>query len=93
MTTRNRAGHLAETLSHWARLESPEGGWQLVVVDNGSTDDTRSVLEAHRNYLPLEILYEPKPGSGRGHNTGWRAASGEIIAFIDDDCYPAPDFL
>lgn len=93
VTTRNRSARLAETLSHWADLESPDDGWQLVVVDNGSTDDTRSVLEAHRKGLPVEILSEPKPGSGRGRNAGWRAASGEIVAFTDDDCYPAPDFL
>ena len=93
VTTRNRSAQLADSLCRWKALEAPDGGWELIVVDNGSTDATRAVLEAHTSLLPLTIVTEPKPGAGRGHNAGWKAARGEVIAFIDDDCYPAPDFL
>lgn len=93
VTTRNRSAQLADSLAQWQKIEAPDGGWELVVVDNGSTDATRVVLDAHVGVLPLTIATEPKRGSGRGHNAGWRASRGEVIAFIDDDCYPAPDFL
>src|SRR5205085_1342954 len=36
---------------------------------------------------------EVRPGLGNAHNAGWRSAQGKILAFTDDDCYPAPDFL
>jgi glycosyltransferase involved in cell wall biosynthesis len=93
VTTRNRSAQLAQSLRRWATLEAPEDGWELIVVDNGSTDSTRAVLDAHAGTLPLRIVHEPRRGAGRGHNAGWHAATGEIVAFIDDDCYPAPDFL
>jgi|SRR6516165_2657415 len=67
----------------------------LIVVDNGSSDSTSHVLRefARSVSFPVIILNEAVPGLGRARNRGWRAASGEIIAFTDDDCYVLPDFL
>jgi len=93
VTTRNRATQLAESLSQWQKLEVPDGSWELVVVDNGSTDSTRAVLDAHTSLLPLTVVTEPTIGAGGAHNAGWKASRGEVVAFVDDDCYPAPDFL
>jgi glycosyltransferase involved in cell wall biosynthesis len=69
--------------------------WELVVVDNASRDETRSVIEAAERELPVPLIMvsEPVPGVTRARNSGWHAASGAIVAFTDDDCYPAPDLI
>lgn len=92
--TRNRAEQLKPCLEYVARLEA-SCPWELIVVDNGSTDATREILAsfAASAAFPVTVLFEPKPGLGRARNTGWRAAKGEIIAFTDDDCYLAHDYI
>ena len=69
--------------------------WELVIVDNGSTDDTASRLEAFAAGFGgrVRILHEPRHGTGLACNTGWRVSTAPVIAFTDDDCYPAPDYL
>jgi glycosyltransferase involved in cell wall biosynthesis len=68
---------------------------ELIVVDNGSTDATSAYLHelsTKRTSLPIISIREPRRGLARARNAGWRAANGEIVAFVDDDCYAAPDF-
>lgn len=94
ISTHNRAERLYICLSHLKGINASLR-WELVVVDNGSSDSTSEVLEAFARSasFPVRILNEPAPGLGRAHNRGWRTAKGEIIAFTDDDCYVRPDFL
>jgi glycosyltransferase involved in cell wall biosynthesis len=95
--TRNRTAQLAESLRSLTSLQCPVP-WELVIVDNGSTDETQDVI---RNFqekndgesLVLKTVVEPQEGLGRARNTGWLMSRGDIIAFTDDDCYPADDFL
>jgi glycosyltransferase involved in cell wall biosynthesis len=71
-------------------------GWtaELLVIDNGSTDNTRAVVnETRLDNLKLRYVSEPKPGQSLARNTGLSAAQGEIILFTDDDVRPAPDWL
>lgn len=69
--------------------------WEILVVDNGSTDDTsdaaRRVLEVIP--VPSQVIYESKPGNGHGRNAAIAVARGEILFFTDDDCVVAPDAL
>jgi GT2 family glycosyltransferase len=67
----------------------------MVIVDNGSEDDTQSVIERFRPQFTQELLtyFEPRAGLGNARNRGWTTATGDIIAFTDDDCYPTEDFL
>lgn len=94
--TYNRAAKLASALEHLQSLAPPvDATWEIVVVDNRSTDDTRAVITAvaNRTGLPIQYVYEGQPGSGAAHNAGISNSIGEIIAFIDDDVYPAVDWL
>jgi glycosyltransferase involved in cell wall biosynthesis len=90
--TRNRAPQLAESLRslNTLRYSSP---WELVIVDNGSKDETQDVIKSYRQSLLLKAIIEPQPGKGRALNRGFALSQGDIVAFADDDCYPAGDFL
>jgi GT2 family glycosyltransferase len=69
--------------------------WELVVVNNGSTDRTASVLAEYqaRVEFPVTVVTEGVPGLGNARNAGCAVARGEIIAFTDDDCYVAADYV
>jgi glycosyltransferase involved in cell wall biosynthesis len=71
------------------------GSWELMIVDNGSVDETQLTVRHFIATFPVRARYvfEPKPGLGNARNAGLRVAQGKILAFTDDDCYPAPDFL
>jgi len=92
--TRNRSSSLRRCLEYIKCLESP-GDWELVVVNNGSSDDTAELLKSFREEVPFRVVMveEPKSGLGRARNAGIAATTGEILAFTDDDCYVSPDFL
>ena len=86
--THNRADQLASCLQSVSDMDHPEG-FELIVVDNASTDSTSEVVKrfAATQNFPVHLVYEPVAGLGRARNRGWRASRGEIIAFTDDDCY------
>lgn len=92
--TRNRCSILRDSLEYIERLQSP-GEWELVLVDNGSTDGTSELMRdfAARSPFRVVLVSEPKPGLGGARNAGIANATGEIIAFTDDDCYVSADFL
>jgi glycosyltransferase involved in cell wall biosynthesis len=92
--TRGRPAQLGACLDHFRGL-SGAASWELVVVDNGPGDGASDVLARYRREAPhpLTVVEESRPGLGRARNRGWRAAAGELIAFTDDDCYPADDYL
>jgi glycosyltransferase involved in cell wall biosynthesis len=94
--THNRASTLRRCLATTSTLLPPQGGpWELIVVDNASTDNTREVVEelATRADIPVRYVYEPRLGHSVALNTGIRACRGEVIAFTDDDALPVPDWL
>jgi glycosyltransferase involved in cell wall biosynthesis len=91
--TRNRAQQLPLSLEALARLKAAEP-WQLIIVNNGSTDTTQTLLESFAQRCPrCLVLNEPTQGLSNAQNTALRHSYGEIIAFTDDDCYPDPDYL
>jgi glycosyltransferase involved in cell wall biosynthesis len=92
--TRNRGRRLTRCLDAVRQITSGRD-WELVIVDNGSTDETSAVAREFVDASPIEavLVLEPAPGKSNALNTALRIARGEILAFTDDDCYPAPDFL
>jgi hypothetical protein len=94
IATRNRHQFLPACLDRVAALEA-HFPWELIVVDNGSSDRTAEVVAAFlaRGRITGQLVSEPRPGLGRARNAGIAAARGEILAFTDDDCYPREDLL
>jgi glucosyl-dolichyl phosphate glucuronosyltransferase len=91
--TRNRAHAIPRVLEAFTGLTAPEGGWKLVVVDNGSSDTTMEVLQGFASRLPLTILSCPKPGKNRALNLALPELRGRLAVFTDDDVLPDADWL
>jgi glycosyltransferase involved in cell wall biosynthesis len=94
IATYNRADDLRETLASLAGL-STEEAWELIVVDNNSTDATPLVVAAAAARFPVRLRYifEREQGRCAALNAGIRAARGEIIVTTDDDVRVEPDWL
>lgn len=96
ISTRNRAQSLRRCLAALDVSEIRELSGHVVVVDNGSTDDTPEVISAlqrERFGDLLTTVVEPRPGLSHARNAGVRQARGDILAFTDDDCYVQPGFF
>jgi glycosyltransferase involved in cell wall biosynthesis len=93
MATYNGASTLPEVLDAYCKLDSPDGGWKLVVVDNGSTDSTKEVITSFRSRLPLTYIFEPILGKSAALNTGLLSITGDLVVMTDDDALPRPDWL
>ena len=85
--TRNRARFLEDLLDSLARQVEVPFAWEVVIVDNGSTDDTAAVSDRKNNQLPITIRHvgEPEPGLHCARHRGAKEARGEIVSYIDDD--------
>jgi glycosyltransferase involved in cell wall biosynthesis len=68
---------------------------EILVVDNGSTDDTARVVAsvAGSTSLPIHHLYEPRIGLSYARNAGIAKARGDVVAFLDDDAWAEPEWL
>jgi glycosyltransferase involved in cell wall biosynthesis len=87
--TLNRAERLRKALESVA---SQEGDFEIVVVDNGSTDQTADVV--HEVSSPgVRYLVEPVLGLCHARNRGWRAARGRYVAYLDDDAVALPGWI
>jgi GT2 family glycosyltransferase len=86
LLTRNGAATIRSQLEALAR-QTWSGSWELIVVDNGSTDGTLEIVEEYRSRFPdLRIVdASEKPGAGHACNEGARAARGAAFAFCHDD--------
>ena len=88
LCTFNRCQSLAVALESISVQVVPNSvEWEILVVDNNSTDRTREVVEDFSRRYPgrFRYLFEPEPGKSRALNAGIREAQGEILAFTDDD--------
>jgi glycosyltransferase involved in cell wall biosynthesis len=95
--TRNRSSALPHALDSIivASRTVPAIAVEIIVVDNGSTDETMSVAKrwAETAVLAVKVIYEPRQGLAIARNAGLREASGEILVFTDDDCQISPSYI
>lgn len=77
---------LKQTLEQAVRLKIPAGvEWELLIIDNNSTDATHGVLASFTSRLPLRRDFEPRPGLSNARNRAVREAHGDYILWTDDD--------
>jgi glucosyl-dolichyl phosphate glucuronosyltransferase len=93
--TLNRSKSLLTLLDSLALQKQVPFGWEILVVDNGSTDDTRDEVKKiiSKMPVPLRYFYESKPGLHQGRHCGAQNAIGEVIAFLDDDTILSPQWI
>ena len=91
--TRNRAALLEESLASLAAQEDVGGRFEVIVVDDGSTDDTPAVCRRWSERLPLVHLESPAAGISAAKNLGIDASAAPLLFFFDDDDVAAPDLL
>jgi glycosyltransferase involved in cell wall biosynthesis len=83
--TRNRARSLGRTLESIARAHRPAAEWEVLVVDNGSEDDTQDVVRRFVDRLPIRSCIEPTAGLSVARNRGVAEARGRYLIWTDDD--------
>jgi glycosyltransferase involved in cell wall biosynthesis len=94
--TLNRSSLLRKTLTSLCRQNFPADQFEIVVIDNGSTDDTQEVVVSFIDKYPdheIHYFYEPETGNLAGRHRGAREARGELFAFVDDDIEAVPGWL
>lgn len=91
IATRNRRGFLAEAIA--SVLAQDYRAWELVVVDDSSTDDTVEFLRGLSHPAIVTILLDGHPGRSAARNAGLAAARGELVMFLDDDDLLRPQAL
>lgn len=92
--TRNRAELLAKCLESMTEQTIDRDLFEILVVDNGSTDSTGSVCcKLERRIENLRYIHEPTLGLHAGRHRGLREATGEILVFADDDIEAFPTWL
>ncbi len=92
--TWNRARMLDRVLTHFRTVRIPANvTWELLVVDNNSSDTTNAVARSHADYLPMRVVLEATPGISHARNRAVAEATGEYIFWIDDDAFAQPDWI
>jgi glycosyltransferase involved in cell wall biosynthesis len=94
--TYNRAKWLAGALDSLVQQSLDVRDYEILVVDNASTDETPAVVRALQEKHPghaIISIYEPRQGLGYARNTGLEHARGKYVAYLDDDALANPDWL
>lgn len=91
VATHNRADWLVRSLPRILALDYP--AFEVIVVDDGSEDDTPALMQRWAARGVRSLRHSQARGASAARNTGIAAATGELVAFIDDDAVPEPDWL
>jgi glycosyltransferase involved in cell wall biosynthesis len=89
--THNRADYLGAAID--SLLHQTHPNYEIIVVDNASTDNTRQVVEERLPHSLLTYVYEGKLGLSHARNRGAEVAKGEILAYLDDDAEASATWL
>lgn len=92
--TKNRSAALQRCLRAIFLIDF-SGEWEIIVVDNGSSDSTSQTISEMRQFSPVPFvsMVEIRPGNSAGRNAGIGVAKGDVVFFTDDDCIVKHDVL
>jgi glycosyltransferase involved in cell wall biosynthesis len=93
LCTRNRADLLYKSLASVLAQDFPRSAYEIVVVDNGSSDHTRDVAQRYAADANIHYVLEERVGLCVARNTGWRIATAPYVALFDDDAIARPGWL
>ncbi len=88
-----RPAQLRRCLDGIARLEAATFSFEVVVVDDGGPEPLDSLIASYAEGLDVRLIRQSRGGPAAARNAGAALARGKFLAFIDDDCTPAPDWL
>lgn len=92
--TRNRAVPLSSLLTNLVNQSLERSNFEIIIIDNGSTDSTRQVCEEHMRIQDnLRYIYASEPGLHTGRNLGFQESKGDVLVYADDDIIPTLDWL
>lgn len=94
IVTHNRSHLLTKALDGLLEQTVSRELFEVLVIDNASTDDTSARVGPYLGPdSNVRYVFDSTPGSSAARNVGWRLAFSPIIAFLDDDAVPAPDWI
>jgi len=91
--TLNRSAYLKKAIQSLIDQTLPKEQYEIIVVDNGSTDNTKTIVEGFKYFKNLHYIYEPIIGLSQARNTGWQNAQGKYVTYLDDDAIACPEWL
>jgi glycosyltransferase involved in cell wall biosynthesis len=91
--TYNRPRQLTGCLMALARLDYPRDRFEVIVVDDGSDRALDSIIDPFRGVIDITLLRQSNAGPALARNAGAARARGRFLAFTDDDCLPADNWL
>uniref|UniRef100_B8HT95 Glycosyl transferase family 2 n=1 Tax=Cyanothece sp. (strain PCC 7425 / ATCC 29141) TaxID=395961 RepID=B8HT95_CYAP4 len=91
--TYNRASYLAKAIQSLLEQSLEPQSYEIIIVDNGSTDTTKMTVEQFSANINIRYIYESNQGLCYARNTGWRKAKGKYVAYLDDDAIASPFWL
>ncbi|MFA6053919.1 MAG: glycosyltransferase family A protein [Thermodesulfovibrionales bacterium] len=91
--TYNRSGYLKLVLDSLTRQTVSKNDYEIIIIDDGSSDDTRNLVQNFKPLLPLTYFYQKNSGLAAAKNHGIFASGGEIVLFLDDDDIAMPTLL
>ena len=92
--THNREKYIEKSLTSLIGQTLEKERYEIIVVDNASTDKTRDIVEKYtKQQANIKYIYEPVLGHSQSRNTGWQNAVGKYVAYLDDDAVADPDWL
>ncbi|MFO7554072.1 MAG: glycosyltransferase [Desulfobacterales bacterium] len=91
--TYNRPRQIVSCLEALSRVNYPRARFEVIVVDDGSRIPARTVVSSFFDKMNLTVITQKNAGPSKARNAGAERAKGDFLAFTDDDCMPAPDWL